>query len=63
MPDVVWHLKKRYADLRLRLLALQNDFDPDEALLIFSDPRGGSTWLAELIQEVRDFDLVAEDRL
>lgn len=52
MPDVAWHLKRRYADLRLRLLALQNDFDPDEALLIFSDPRGGSTWLAELIQEV-----------
>ena len=34
---------------RLKLIEANNNFNPKNNFLIFSDPRGGSTWLAELI--------------
>lgn len=49
-------LKKRiYLEIKLALLkysANKNRFKPNDSLLIFSDPRGGSTWLAEMIATI-----------
>lgn len=33
----------------LRLVSKRVDFDPSENVYLFSDPRGGSTWLTELL--------------
>ena len=30
----------------------RKDFDPREAVVIFSDPRGGSTWLMEMLEQI-----------
>lgn len=38
-----------YKLYRLQTLIKNRDFEPECSILIFSDPRGGSTWLAELI--------------
>jgi len=35
-----------------KAVAARNDFDPSDALVIFSDPRGGSTWLMEAIHRI-----------
>lgn len=52
MPDFLWHARKAYANLRLKARAKRNDFNPEDAMLIFSDPRGGSTWITEMVQQI-----------
>lgn len=44
--------QKIWQNHQIARLARRNDFDPAGNLLIFSDPRGGSTWLTELVQTV-----------
>lgn len=36
----------------IRAVALFKRFQPEQALVIFSDPRGGSTWVSEVVNEV-----------
>ena len=60
MSRYLLRARKTYRDFRLGTLAKRNDFDPQEALLIFSDPRGGSTWIAEMIQWIPRTALVWE---
>jgi hypothetical protein len=36
----------------LRIKSLKKRFKPEDQILIFSDPRGGSTWLAEMINTI-----------
>lgn len=38
--------------LGVRVIAKFKNFSPDQNFYIFSDPRGGSTWLTELIQQI-----------
>lgn len=44
--------RHRYRQAAFRLLRNLKRFPEDEALLIFADPRGGSTWITELICEL-----------
>lgn len=60
MSRYLLRARKAYANARLNRLAKRNDFDPREALLIFSDPRGGSTWITEMIQHIPRTALVWE---
>lgn len=46
------NVRKAYSKRRLSAIAERNDFDPGEALMIFSDPRGGSTWITEMVQQI-----------
>lgn len=52
MPDLRWHFHRAHNRYRLTRLARRNNFDPAEALTIFSDPRGGSTWITELVTQI-----------
>lgn len=37
---------------RLKVMVSKKNFHPENSILIFSDPRGGSTWLAEMIRSI-----------
>lgn len=52
MPAFLLRAHTAVTNYRLSRLAKRNDFDPRDALLVFSDPRGGSTWITEMIQQV-----------
>jgi hypothetical protein len=43
---------KRLIDARWRRLESQMNFPPEAALVVCGDPRGGSTWLSELIGSI-----------
>ncbi len=61
---MLYKVKKFIKDQHLEYLlkhALNNKaFDPDQVMLIFSDPRGGSTWLTQLINEIEHTAVVWE---
>ena len=44
--------KKRLGDAPYALASRLRDFDPRESLVICSDPRGGSTWITEVVSQV-----------
>ncbi len=44
----------------IKRLGLRKSFNPEEAIMIFGDPRSGSTWLAEMISTATDRLLVDE---
>lgn len=44
----------------LKLLSLYKEFDPNNNFMIFSEPRGGSTWLAQMIKTVPRTALIWE---
>ena len=60
MPDYRWHLRRAYDRYRLRRLVRRNDFAPREALTLFTDPRGGSTWLTEQLVQIPKTTVVWE---
>lgn len=39
-------------DFELKIISALKTFKQEDAILIFSDPRGGSTWLTEILMEV-----------
>lgn len=47
-----FQLRYRYRQAAFCLLRNLKRFPENEAILIFADPRGGSTWMAELINEI-----------
>lgn len=52
MKRLVHYAQRRAASGFYRAISAVRDFDPRKNLLIFSDPRGGSTWLTEMISQV-----------
>ena len=53
-------IKTWIQNLALRLFCFFNNFDPYEQFLIFSDPRGGSTWLTQLIKTIPNTAVIWE---
>lgn len=49
-------VSRTYNDFRWNNFQLKKNFDPNKALIIAGDPRGGTTWLAEIL---REFDKTA----
>ncbi|MEM1043134.1 MAG: hypothetical protein AAGI91_10950 [Bacteroidota bacterium] len=52
MRTSLTQIRQKYAALQTERVARRRAFDPEEALLIFSDPRGGSTWIAEVLHHI-----------
>jgi hypothetical protein len=52
MHSVASSLKSRLVSLSLQALAIQKNYDPQRNFIVFSDPRGGSTWLTELLSNI-----------
>ncbi len=52
MRSYLRRARQHYTDLQLRRTARRNNFRPEDALLVFSDPRGGSTWITELLHRI-----------
>jgi hypothetical protein len=55
--------KRITLELKLRILYVLKHlkkFNPDEQILIFSDPRGGSTWLTEIIHTIPNTAIIWE---
>lgn len=50
--DIRLRPRKYYRWYKYKLLKHTCDFNPSENLVMCSAPRGGSTWLAELLTEV-----------
>ena len=46
------YLRNQHIELKLRQALKNKCFVPEQSLLIFSDPRGGSTWLTQLINKI-----------
>lgn len=44
----------------LNFIALGKEFKPDKQILVFSDPRGGSSWMAELLKAIPDTAIIWE---
>ncbi|WPP52613.1 sulfotransferase domain-containing protein [Catalinimonas niigatensis] len=53
-------LENKLIEIQLSLAMRHKEFNPENAILIFSDPRGGSTWLAQLIQHIPNTAVVWE---
>lgn len=53
-------LKRLYKAYQLSRIAREMRFRPEEALLVFSDPRGGSTWLTEALLTLPESAVVWE---
>ncbi|OWV39226.1 sulfotransferase domain-containing protein [Mameliella alba] len=48
-PKLIWHALR---DRRLAAISRRMAFTPEDALIVFSSSRGGSTWLTEIISRV-----------
>lgn len=46
------YLRNQYTEWKLADVMRHKHFLPEQAILVFSDPRGGSTWLTQLINEI-----------
>ncbi len=45
-------IKSKYQKISYSLIAHKVDFNPENTITLFSDPRGGSTWLTEAIATI-----------
>ncbi|MGB3467290.1 MAG: hypothetical protein WBA74_18550 [Cyclobacteriaceae bacterium] len=55
-----WRIENKLTDLKLKRYQKKNNFNPLDNYLIFSDPRGGSTWITELVKEVTSSPVIWE---
>lgn len=56
-------LKRLFLEFKLKplnILKYFKQFEPQKQILIFSDPRGGSTWLTEMIHTIPDTAIIWE---
>jgi hypothetical protein len=53
-------VKLRLSQLPFQALAARNSYDPLGNLIIFSDPRGGSTWITELFSTIPETAILWE---
>lgn len=52
MISIFSQLKKYAKNQICKLSSYSCDFDPLENIIIFSDPRGGSTWITEMVMQI-----------
>ncbi len=48
----LWRIKNRIIDAEMYFLQGKLDLEPDQHILLFSDPRGGSTWMSEILSKI-----------
>lgn len=53
-------IKRKLLNINCSIVSSLRNFDPEENLLIFSEPRGGSTWLAETISRLPNTPILWE---
>ena len=53
-------IKARLSEYSFEKLSKKLNFDPNEAIILSSDPRGGSTWLTQLINTIPQSAVVYE---
>ncbi|WP_424963352.1 sulfotransferase domain-containing protein [Ekhidna sp.] len=53
-------ISRIWKDLQLKWIASQSKRKPEDAIVIFSDPRGGSTWLAQILSAIPKSAIVWE---
>jgi hypothetical protein len=56
----LWRIENYLQDITYLRVSKQMDKNPRENYLIFGDPRGGTTWIAEVIQSVIPTSLIWE---
>lgn len=55
-----WRANKAYEALVVQYLNYRLNFNPETNYLIFSDPRGGSTWLTEIVHKITQAPILWE---
>jgi hypothetical protein len=60
LSKIVKKIKNLWLGYQYNKLARVNSFRPENALIISGDPRGGTTWLAQLIKQLPDTALLWE---
>lgn len=58
-----WKIRKVIKKLDTHFLNYNINFDEDEHILVFSSPRGGSTWLAEVLSSTLNIPVLWEPML
>src|SRR5678810_58567 len=56
----IQQLKDKIRQYKFERLSRQLNFDPNEVIILSSDPRGGSTWFAQLINAIPHSAVVNE---
>lgn len=54
------HLKHKIKNLSYKTISNFKDLDPSNALSLFCDPRGGSTWIAETLNTITNSTIIDE---
>ncbi len=54
------HLKYKIKTFSYKTISIFKDFDPSNAISLFCDPRGGSTWLAETLNTIANSTIIDE---
>lgn len=52
MRQAIAYVRRQELEIRLRLIQRHVQADPSKALLLFASPRGGSTWLEEMLATI-----------
>ena len=60
MRSTISHIKLFGTKVLLNLLSRRKDLDPNQVILIVSDPRSGSTWLSEVLSTINQSYIVDE---
>lgn len=55
-----WRIEKKLLNRRLSKFQSSINFNPEANFYIFADPRGGSTWLTEIIKELTNSAIIWE---
>lgn len=48
----MWRIKNKWTDLEMYFLSKKMHLNQEDNILIFTEPRSGSTWLAEILHEI-----------
>src|SRR4030095_12900169 len=57
---IIQRVKNKIREYTFERLSRKLNFDPDEVIILSSDPRGGSTWFAQLINAIPQSAIVNE---
>ena len=60
MRSTISHIKLFGTKVLLNLLSRRKDLDPNQVILIVSDPRSGSTWLSEVLSTINQSYIIDE---
>ncbi len=56
----LWRIEQKIIDVQMQWLARKMDFEVSKNIIIFSDPRGGSTWVSEILSEITGYPKIWE---